>query len=61
MNRARETQPRFDTGVLSQILEESNHRGIVAQGERIGNRTRRVEFKADPTPLMTITIVYYHP
>jgi hypothetical protein len=52
-----ETAANF-AALKAQLLEDSS-RGLIGQGETIGSTVQRVKFKPDPTPLMSVTIVYY--
>lgn len=42
----------------AQLLETSN-RGLIGEGQQIGSKVERVSFTPDPTPLMSVTIIYY--
>jgi serine/threonine protein kinase len=48
----------------SELLAESNDeetRGLIGEGEKEKSKVKTVSFKPDPTPLMSVTIVYYLP
>ena len=46
----------------AQLLEHANRGGgLLTVGETIGSGTQRVKFQADPIPVMSVTVVYYHP
>ena len=47
--------------LTAKMLEEGNRGpgGLIAQGASVGKTINVVKFTADPTPLMSLTIVYY--
>jgi hypothetical protein len=44
-----------------QLHQGSLNRGLIVEGPQIGAAIRRVEFRPDPTPVMSATITYYRP
>jgi hypothetical protein len=44
-----------------QLHQGSLNRGLIVEGPQIGAAIRRVEFRPDPTPMMSATITYYRP
>lgn len=56
------SQPVPTLDVLKQkLLADSGTRGLIVEGERIHAATRKVKFRAEPTPILSATIRYYHP
>jgi hypothetical protein len=46
----------------SELLEEANEtRGLIVEGDKVESKVRKVKFTADPTPVMSVTIIYYKP
>src|ERR1019366_9587316 len=43
----------------AQLLEDAN-RGLIVQGDSEASNVQIVAFVADPTPVMSVTIVYYN-
>jgi hypothetical protein len=44
------------------LLEEAEEtRGLIVQGEKVASKVRKVKFSPDPTPVMSVTILYYKP
>ena len=44
----------------AQLLEDANRsRGLIVEGEREPSKIQLVTFNTDPTPIMSVTIVYY--
>jgi hypothetical protein len=45
------------------LLEEGNNerRGLIGEGEKVESRVRVVSFDPDPTPVMSVTVIYYQP
>jgi len=46
---------------IRQPVDKEPLRGVIVGGEKITIQTEKVEFKADPTPVMALTITYYKP
>ena len=44
---------------LKAQLHRGDTRGLIAEGELIEGRTRKVKFDANPVPVMSVTITYY--
>jgi len=56
--------PEGDTlaALKRQLLAEANEtRGLVGEGKEIVSETTSVKFSPEPTPVMSVTIVYYRP
>ncbi len=45
------------------LLSEANDepRGLIVEGEKVASKVQVVKFRPDPTPVMSVTIVYYKP
>jgi hypothetical protein len=46
------------------LLAEANEgetRGLIGEGEKKASRVKLVKFDPDPTPVMSITLIYYRP
>jgi hypothetical protein len=54
-------EPAKNLAALKQQLREDATRGLIAEGAKIEVPTERVKFVPDPVPVMTATLVYYHP
>lgn len=62
----RPSEPSRDLSALKGKIRAASkvqpqHRGPMVAGERAENKTRKVKFEADPTPVMAVTITYYKP
>jgi hypothetical protein len=44
---------------LGSSVKGEKTRGLIVEGERVGSRTSRVPFTADPNPMMSVTLIYY--
>ena len=53
--------PENLSALRHQLHQGSINRGLIVQGQQIGAAIRRVEFRPDPTPVMSATITYYRP
>ncbi len=53
--------PENLSALRHQLHQGSINRGLIVQGQQIGVAIRRVEFRPDPTPVMSATITYYRP
>jgi hypothetical protein len=59
-----ETKPMNLAALRFQLREGgagAETRGLIVQGQAIGATIRRVEFRPDPTPVMSATIKYHRP
>ncbi len=47
----------------AELLREANEetRGLIGEGEKVASKVRVVPFHPGPTPVMSVTIVYYRP
>ena len=55
---------RLETGpVLAESIKQNRAAWcyLIVAGSRIGSKVEQVTFKADPLPVMAVTIVYYRP
>lgn len=53
-------KPANFNALTAQLIEDANaSRGLIANGKKVDNKIEIVKFTADPTPLMSLTIVYY--
>lgn len=62
----RPTEPSTNLSALKGKIRAAGraapkHRGALDAGEKTENKIRIVKFKADPTPVMAVTITYYKP
>jgi hypothetical protein len=53
-----EKKPDNFNALTAQLLEDAN-RGLIAEGNKVGSKIEIVKFTADPSPIMSLTIVYY--
>lgn len=53
-------KPENFNALKAQLLADAN-RGLIGEGEKVVGAVQRVKFEPDPTPVLTLTIVYYHP
>jgi hypothetical protein len=58
--------PSKDTldALKADLLKEGNEdrtRGLLGEGEKVASKVRKVSFRPEPTPVMSVTIVYYRP
>jgi hypothetical protein len=44
--------------LTSQLLADAN-RGLITEGNVVGQKIQVIKFAADPTPLMSLTVIYY--
>lgn len=58
-------QPKNLAALKHQLREggrkAADTRGLIVQGRTTVNRTRTLQFQADPTPVMSATLIYYKP
>ncbi|MGB7324003.1 MAG: hypothetical protein WBD31_03970 [Rubripirellula sp.] len=54
-------QPSANFGALKAKLLADANRGLVVEGDRMSSAVRTLSFHADPTPIMSATVVYYKP
>ncbi len=56
-----EPKPDNFNALTVQLLEDANNdtRGLIAEGNKVGAKINIVKFVADPTPVMSLTVVYY--
>jgi hypothetical protein len=52
-----EPSKSFDS-LKAKLLEDAN-RGLIAEGTQVEGKVRVVKFTPAPTPVMTLTVVYY--
>ena len=54
-------QTPLNLSALQYQLRNDVMRGLIAEGEVIGRKTKKVKFTTYPIPVMSITITYYRP
>src|SRR5256885_1804942 len=54
------TQPESFEAMKSVLLPKRGSKGLIVDGDEVGSEVKRVSFTADPVPVMTLTVVYYH-
>jgi hypothetical protein len=60
--RARLPQKEDYATLKQELLDEANEtRGLVVAGKEELSRVREVKFTPDPTPVMSVTLIYYRP
>jgi hypothetical protein len=53
-----ETYQDLKTALLAEA-NDSETRGLIGEGEKVESKVREVKFKAEPTPVMSVTLIYY--
>lgn len=43
------------------LITEGTNRGLIGTGQRLGQEVERVPFRADPTPIYSLSVRYYRP
>jgi hypothetical protein len=56
--KAPEKKPDNFNALTAQLLDDAN-RGLIGEGTAVQSGIRVVKFTADPTPVMSLTVVYY--